>query len=150
MTRRLQCILAAAAGALALVLAGAAASRLAARETDQDSTPVYEVRSYHIDPAHLEDYRTWITGHGLPYLRRELDVVGFWIDVGIEPDIRGAVLDPTATPNVTWIVRWPSKADRDERMPQVLGSPEWQEIFARLPGGGANYLRIEVRFLSGL
>ena len=121
----------------------------AAASGDQE-TPVYEVRSYHIDPASLDEYRAWIEAHGLPYLRRELDVVGFWIDGGIEPEVRGETPDPMGPANVTWIIRWSSKAERDAELPGILSTPEWQEIFSRLPGGGAIYRRIESRFLTGL
>ena len=135
--------------ALVLMSAAAAASRTTG-EPVQEAQPIYEVRSYHIDPERLDEYREWISEDGLAYLRRELDVVGFWIDEGIEPEVRGETLDPMGPPNVTWIIRWPSKTDRDERLPQILGTPEWQEVFSRLPGGGANYLRVESRFLVGL
>ena len=141
---------AAAATALILTFAVSAASRPPGGQSPQEASPIYEVRSYHIDPTSLADYRAWITGDGLAYLRRELDVVGFWIDEGVESEVRGETLDPMGPANVTWIIRWPSKAVRDERLPRIFGTPEWQEIFSRLPGGGATYLRIESRFLVGL
>jgi hypothetical protein len=52
--------------------------------------------------------------------------------------------------NVTWIIRWQSKAERDAKLGEVFGSPEWGEIFSRLPGGLEIYQRIESRFLTGL
>ncbi|MDH3734877.1 MAG: DUF1428 domain-containing protein [Gemmatimonadota bacterium] len=116
----------------------------------QDAGSIYEVRDYHIDPARLDDYRDWAENHGLAYLRQELDVVGFWVDSGVEAEVNGEVVDPMGPANVTWIIRWPSKAERDARMGTVFSTPEWQEVFARLPGGGGNYKRIQSRFFTGL
>ncbi len=91
-----------------------------------------------------------MTNHGIEYLRRELDVVGFWVGAGVPAEVSGAPLDSLGSANVTWIIRWESKEQRDARMAEVFATPEWREIFSRLPGGGSGYLRIESTFLEAI
>lgn len=131
---------------VSVVVAGAAWS---GRDAGQDG-PIYEIRDYHIAPESLADYREWAENHGVPYLKANLDVVGFWVNAGIEADVNGETLDPMGPANVTWIIRYASKAERDEKWPAVVGTPEWREVFGRLPGGGAIYQRIQSRFFTGL
>ena len=121
-----------------------------ARSQQEAADPVFEVRSYHIDPDRLDEYRTWVEQHGLPYLREHLDVVGFWIGQDEPSEITGPPLDELGSANVTWIIEWPSKAARDTGMAGVFSTEEWGEIFARLPAGRDTYLRIEARFLEAL
>jgi hypothetical protein len=116
----------------------------------QAAGPLYEIRTYHIDPDGFPGYRTWASETGLAYLTEHLDVVGFWVDAGIEPEVRGAVTDPLGSGNVTWIIRWDSKEARDEGLAAAFETPEWQAVFAELPGGGENYVRIESRFVEAL
>jgi hypothetical protein len=35
-------------------------------------------------------------------------------------------------------------------LPRLFASPEWEDIFSRVPGGLASYLRIETRFADAL
>jgi hypothetical protein len=112
--------------------------------------PIYEIRDYHIAAESLDDYKEWAESHGVPYLKANLDVVGFWVSAGVDAEVRGAEDDPMGPANVTWIIRYASKAERDEKWPAVVGTPEWGEIFARLPGGGAIYQRVQSRFFTGL
>lgn len=132
------------ASILAVALAGATRASVA-----QDG-PIYEVRDYHIAPESLDDYRAWAEQHAVPHLKEAFDVVGFWVDTGIEPEVRSDTSDPLGSANVTWIIRWDSKAERDRRLGEVFGSPEWQQVFSRLPGGLGIYDRIQSRFLTGL
>ena len=111
---------------------------------------IYEVRTYHFDPDRFAEYAAVARGEYQRYLREHLDIAGFWIDAGIPAEVRGAEQDELGPGNVTWVIRWDSKEERDEVLPQVLGSEEWQAIFAEVPGGGASYLRIEVRFMESL
>ncbi|WP_419942891.1 hypothetical protein [Candidatus Palauibacter sp.] len=125
--------------------AAAAAGNMAPQEG-----AIYEVRNYHFDRARFDEYAEVARGEYLRYLREHLDIVGFWIDSGIPAEVRGAEQDELGSANITWVIRWASKAERDEKLPQVLGTPEWGEIFAEVPGGGASYLRIESRFMESL
>lgn len=111
---------------------------------------IYEIRNYHFDPARFDEYAEVATGEYIRYLREHLDIVGFWIESGIPAEVRGAEQDELGPANVTWVIRWASKEERDEKLPEVLGTPEWREIFADVPGGGASYLRIESRFMESL
>ena len=121
-----------------------------AEEAAAEPGGIYEVRTYHFDPARFEEYAEVAKGEYIRYLREHLDIAGFWIDSGIPAEVRGAEQDELGPGNVTWVIRWASKEERDEKLPQVLGTPEWGEIFADVPGGGASYLRIEVRFMESL
>lgn len=123
---------------------------IATGDTEPEPSGLYEVRTYHFDPARFDEYAEVARGEYIRYLREHLDIAGFWIDAGTPAEVRGAELDELGSANVTWVIRWASKAERDERLPEVLGTPEWREIFAEVPGGGASYLRIESRFMESL
>ena len=144
--------LAAVAAALPILAACGGDTRIeiAAGDTEPEPGGLYEVRTYHFDPARFDEYAGVARGEYIRYLREHLDIAGFWIDAGIPAEVRGAELDELGSANVTWVIRWASKAERDERLPEVLGTPEWREIFAEVPGGGASYLRIESRFMESL
>jgi len=106
-----------------------------------------EIRSYHYAPDLFEEYKVWAIDHAVPYLREHLDLVGFWLDAGTEPEIAGE--QPSAMPlgvaNVTWIIRWESMETRAEQLAAVFGTDEFQEIFARIPDP-KGYLQMESRF----
>ena len=153
MTERGMAAVAAATTAIALTAFSACTGegpRIEFATDDAEPGGLYEVRTYHFDPARFEEYAEVARGEYIRYLREHLDIVGFWIDAGVPAEVRGAEQDELGPGNVTWVIRWASKAERDERLPQVLGTPEWGEIFAEVPGGGASYRRIEVRFMESL
>ena len=136
--------------AAAVALYAATTGAIESAEAPGQDGPIYEVRNYHFDPARFDEYSEVARGEYIRYLREHLDVVGFYIDGGVAAEVRGAELDDLGSANVTWIIRWNSKEERDEKLPQVLGTDEWREIFAEVPGGGASYRRIEVRFMESL
>lgn len=111
---------------------------------------IYEVRDYHIRPDSLEIYRAWAQTHARPYLLTVLDVAGFWINVSEAPEISGVSRDVLGPSNVTWVIRWNDMAQRDAEFLRIFSSPSWLEIFAMLPGGGDNYLRIQAKFAEAL
>ena len=135
---------------LVLLVVGIAGAMAMKSPTSDAAAPVYEIRSYHIDPPQLEAYKTWISTYGLPHIRKNMDVVGFWVKGDLEGDVSGAPMDALGSANVTWIINWESKAARDETMGKTFGTPEWEEIFAKFPGGREAYLRTEVRFFEGI
>ena len=69
---------------------------------DKAKASLYEIRNYNIDPAHFDAYQTWITNHGLPHIRKNMDVVGFWLEGSFASEVNGAPLDKLGSPNVTW------------------------------------------------
>lgn len=95
---------------------------------------IYEVRDYHYRTDLFDAYNAWAE-EAVPVLKSKLDIVGFWVDSGVEPEVNGT--DPMNPPlgqaNVTWIIRWESKAQRDERLPEVIASEEWQAVWAKHP-----------------
>ncbi len=50
---------------------------------------LYEVRDYWYRRDMWDEYKAWVVGEALPYLRANLDLVGFWLDSGIETAISG-------------------------------------------------------------
>ena len=107
---------------------------------------IYEIRNYHFDPDRIDDYREWATHLAVPHLKRELDLVGFWINSADEPTITGAPHDDLGTANVTWIIRWEDVESRQQGWDRVFLSDAWKEIFERVPGGRASYRRLESKF----
>ena len=130
------------------ILALVIASTTARAQTDKKDTSVYEIRSYHITADQLDNYKTWISTGALAHIREKMDVVGFWIKGDHEAEVNGAPLDELGPANVTWVIRWPSKEARDQQIEGVFGSEEFQAIFAKFPGGGDAYQRVEVRFFD--
>ena len=108
-----------------------------------------EVRDYTIDPEWLEPYRKWATELAVPWLRANLDLVDFWMDCGFDAEVSGTNPAPSVNgqPNVCWIIRWPSKAIRDEQFGTIMSRPEWQDIWAKHPNSDA-YLQMNVRFMG--
>lgn len=108
---------------------------------------MFEIRSYHYDPTKFEAYKKWAVEEAVPFLRANLDIVGFWIDNGRPPEVTGA--DPApgkhGVANVTWIIRWESDADRERGFKEVLGGEGWQAVWAKHPDANG-YLQMEARF----
>ena len=82
-----------------------------------------------------------------PYIRRHLDVVGFWVNLDEAPQITGPPLDELGSATVTWVIRWEDMATRNETMSRVFTSDEWSEIMKQNPGE-ENYLRMEAKFTA--
>jgi len=139
-----------ASAATAAVLFAASVCAQEAASSAEGPSPVFEIRNYHFEPSLMGQYEAWSRDYALPYLRKNLDVVGFWISAGIDPELEGEPLDQLGSATVTWIIRWNSKAERDQRMEKVFSGSEWEAIFAKVPGGEKSYLRIEAKFFKEL
>ncbi|MCG8466619.1 MAG: hypothetical protein MJB57_00205 [Gemmatimonadetes bacterium] len=137
-------------GAVAVVGLAYSTLRGAAPSGPAPDDALYEIRNYHFDPANFDAFSVWATGDYIAYLREHLDVVGYWINTDISSEVQGADQDELGSANITWIIRWDSKAQRDERLPQVLGSDEWRAIFSSVPGGFESYRRLESKFARSL
>jgi hypothetical protein len=111
---------------------------------------IYEVRNYHFKPELLADYKAWAKDKAIPYLSGVVDVVGFWVNSDAPPEVGGAPLDALGSANVTWVIRWPDLASRNVGWPKATSGPEWEAVFAQVPGGGASYLRVEAKFAEAL
>ncbi len=112
---------------------------------------IYEIRDYHYRPDLFAAYKKWATD-AVVVLRRRLDVLGFWIDEGaIAPEISGSkpIDSPIGTANVTWIIRWESKAAREAAMKQAFEGADWQEVWARHPDPNG-YLQMSARFMNAM
>ena len=109
---------------------------------------IVEIRDYTIEPEWFDAYKAWAEQFAAPWLRAHLDVIDFWMDCGIDAKVTGSAprISEHGQANVCWIIRWSSKADRDEIFGKVMGSTGWREIWALHPNPGA-YLQTNVRFM---
>ncbi len=108
-----------------------------------------EIRNYHYDPAKFEPYRQWAVDEAIPFLKENLDVVGFWLSNGDEPEISGSdPMSPALGPaNVTWIINWASREARQEGFQRVFGGEGWRRVWANHPDPDG-YRQIEARFME--
>jgi hypothetical protein len=91
---------------------------------------LYELRMYDITPAMMDQYLDWANNQALPLLidKFKLDVVGFWRQTDIPPEIERGT--PT---NVVWMIRWPSREKRNETWKYIRSHPEWKAIRDHAP-----------------
>ena len=115
-----------------------------------DAVMLYEIRDYHYRRDLFDAYKAWAE-EAVVVLKNQMDLVGFWIDAGVESELSGS--DPIDSPighaNVTWIIRWESKAARDELFPKVIGSREWQAVWAKHPDPNG-YVQMLGRFIEAM
>ena len=113
------------------------------------SDAIVEIRDYTIDPEWFPAYKEWALALAAPWLKANLDVIDFWLFDGLEAEVGGSapVVSPHGQPNVCWILRWPSKAARDQGFKAFVANPEWQEIWAKHPCPNA-YLHLNARFMK--
>ena len=111
---------------------------------------IYEIRNYHFKPDRFDEYKAWARDQALPFLNKELDLVGFWTNLPDASDITGAPMDELGSANITWVIRWPDKAARDATMGSVFTGDEWGKIFENVPGGMESYIRMESKFAENL
>lgn len=111
---------------------------------------IYEIRNYHFEPSRFEAYKDWARGRALPFLSRELDLVGFWATLDGPSEVNGEPMDSMGSSNLTWIIRWPDRETRDAKMGTIFTTDAWNEIFAQVPGGVGSYLRTEAKFAEQL
>lgn len=88
-----------------------------------------EVRDYHYDPDRMDDYREW-AGQAGPWLRGRWDVSGYWVECGQEGQLFGADPQPSAhgPANVTWIIRWRDREERDTAWEALWQDDEWNDL----------------------
>ncbi len=110
---------------------------------------IYEVRNYHYEPTLMAEYKAWARDYALPYIRNEVDLVGFWVNLSEPAQVSGAPLDDLGSATVTWIIRWPDIDTRNDVMGKVFANEAWDEISKHNPGR-QHYHRIEVKFAEEL
>ena len=69
---------------------------------------MYEIHNYHFNPDTFEEYKKWVIDEVVPYLRANLDLVGFYIDDIEPPTVAGTspMKLELGSANATWISRW--------------------------------------------
>ena len=112
---------------------------------------MFEIRNYHYEPKKFAAYKEWAIKEAVPFLKANLDIVGFWIDNGDKPEVLGS--DPDVykhgSANVTWIIRWGSQEARDQGHKEVFQGDAWQAIWSRHPDANG-YLQMEAKFAEEL
>ena len=108
---------------------------------------LYEIRNYHFDPNNWDAWKQWARAEAIPYLKANLDIVGFWFDNGETPEFGGQDPEPRkyGAANVTWIIRWESMEQRNQARKDRKASEAWQKIWSTQPDPNG-YLHTEVRF----
>ena len=116
--------------------------------TEPVNGPVYEIRDYHYRSGRMDAYRDWAR-LATKVLGDRMDLVGFWVDVGIPGNVMGSdPMDLThGPPNVTWIIRWENMEQRETVWDALWEDPEWSAVWADHPGYD-DYLHMSVRFLT--
>ena len=108
---------------------------------------MFEIRSYHYDLTKFDSYKKWAVDEAAPFLKTNLNVVGFWLDNGNDIELAGS--DPTphkhGGANVTWIIKWESEEHRAVGFKAVFESEGWLDIWSRHPDADG-YLQTEARF----
>ena len=109
---------------------------------------IYEIRDYHYRPELFEDYKRWAED-AVPVLKKHMDILGFWIDSGAEPEITGSdpVDSPIGSANVSWIIRWDSREARDTGFAQLLEADDWKAVWDKHPDANG-YLQMSARFMD--
>jgi hypothetical protein len=112
---------------------------------------IYELRDYFVEPSAMQAYGKWVSELAVPYIRKHLDLVGFWIATDDPVQVTGAALDPIGAANVTWVLRWADVDERNRRMGECFGpgAAEWAGIVGQHPGR-QHYRRIQSRYARGL
>ena len=111
---------------------------------------MFEIRNYHFEPTKCDAYKKWAETLAVPYIKGKMEVIGFWINNEMAPEYGGALpQDENVRPaNITWIIRWQDRVQRDRAWSELRSDPEWQAIFSQVPGGRASYLRTEAKFAT--
>ena len=108
---------------------------------------MFEIRNYHYDPTKFDAYKTWAIKEAVPYLKEKLDLVGFWVDNGETPELKGSapVTHKHGAANITWIIRWDSMEARNQGHATVFQGKGWKDIWANHPDTNG-YLQMEAKF----
>jgi len=112
---------------------------------------IFEIRDYHYRRDIFDEYKRWAEELAVPVLKKHMDILGFWIDSGEEPEITGT--DPFESPigvaHVTWIIRWESRAARDAGFAKLLAADDWKDVWAKHPDANG-YLQMQGRFMDAV
>ena len=110
---------------------------------------IYEIRNYHYEPSLMAEYKAWAKDTAVPFLKEKLDLVGFWVNIDEPAQVNGKALDELGSATVTWIIRWPDMATRNESMGKIFTNEAWDEVMKTNPGA-EHYHRIEAKFAEEL
>ena len=114
-------------------------------------TGIVEIRDYTIETAWLKRCKVWAGDLPAPWLKRNLDVIDFWVDTGLEAEVSGTnpLVSGNGQANVCWIIRWRDIDHREAVFRKTMGSSEWRDIWAKHPNSKA-YLQMNARFMESI
>ena len=83
---------------------------------------IYEIRDYTIEEQWFERYVYWAKNHFMPYAKKRINVIDFWIYNGIGAEIEGKnpIVSPNGQPNITWVAEYENKEEREIIILRVL------------------------------
>ena len=107
---------------------------------------IYEIRDYHYSPEKFEAYKTW-GDEAVPVLRELFDLVGFYVVNGDDAEVAGTAPEKPSIgyANITWIIRWESREQRDAEFTKRMQSPKWAAVWAKHPDPNG-YVQLLSRF----
>jgi len=84
---------------------------------------IYELRSYNIDPALLDQYLAWANDGALPILVGKFGfrMIGFWHAIA---PANGEIPET----NVHWIIAWHTESEMLDRWKEATSTDEWKAI----------------------
>lgn len=112
---------------------------------------MYEIRNYWIDHEHFDEWIGWFREHAAPFFRRTMDIVGIYPGLEVQHSYSGSnPRDDIIPANLTWIIRWEDKDQRDKGWMGLRDNEEWQMVLAQRPGGSEYLKMIEAKFAESI
>ncbi|MAV61603.1 MAG: hypothetical protein CMQ83_04530 [Gammaproteobacteria bacterium] len=112
---------------------------------------IFEIRDYTIENEWFDEYVIWAENHFIPFVKKRIVLIDFWVNTGVEAEIDGS--DPIITrngqPNVTWIAMYNDKNERDEFYKSLKSDKEWNKIWGKHPKQDS-YLHENSRFFKSI
>ena len=112
---------------------------------------IYEIRNYYYEPTQIAAYKVWAKTKAMALSETQSQrprVLGQHRSAAgghRAPDGRARVVEHHVDHRLGRHLR-----KRKATLDRVFATPEWQKIFADVPGGIASYLRIECKFTESL
>ena len=112
---------------------------------------IYEIRDYTIEKEWLEQYVKWVKEFFLPYAKNKINIIDFWAYDGIEVEVEGKnpVVSPNWQPNITWVVKYNNKQERDDFFASLETDSEWEKVWSNYPNPDA-YIYKNARFFTSI
>ena len=112
---------------------------------------IYEIRDYTIEEQWFERYVYWAKNHFMPYAKKRINVIDFWVYNGIGAEIEGKnpIVSPNGQPNITWVAEYENKEERDNFFKSLENDSEWEDVWGKHPNPDA-YIHENARFFKSI